>query len=257
MKVIERDWDWWAYFWRVIHRQTIKGIDKWDKDVTRFIIEVLGCKKGEKILDLGCGSGEHTRFLAKRGLKCIGIDIAPSLIRYAKKKIREKRAKVEYIVKDMREINYKDEFDYCIMISGTFGFFSDVQNYMLLAKIKKALKPKGKLLFDIKNARYPRIDRRSWMYINNGYLLSESNFDPGSHSEGGNYIFIDKSGRINIMSEGLKKETSRLYTLSEIKSMLRKAGLKFMSAYAGYRIPPVRHQSSHKHNILLVTQKLL
>ncbi len=83
MKIIERDWSWWAYFWRVIHRQTIKGIDKWDRNVVNFIIKVLSCKRGDKILDLGPGSGEHTRLLAKKGIKCVGVEIAPSLVSHA------------------------------------------------------------------------------------------------------------------------------------------------------------------------------
>ncbi|MGB9721511.1 MAG: hypothetical protein ACPL28_08550 [bacterium] len=38
LKIIERDWDWWAYFWRITHRQTLKGIEKWDELVVRFLI---------------------------------------------------------------------------------------------------------------------------------------------------------------------------------------------------------------------------
>lgn len=75
MKVIERNWNWWAYFWRVIHLQTIKGIDKWNRNVVRFIINILGCEKGKRILDLGAGSGEHTRLFAKKGIKCVGVEI--------------------------------------------------------------------------------------------------------------------------------------------------------------------------------------
>ncbi len=102
---------------------------------------------------MGCGSGEHTRLLAKYGVECTGIDIAHSLIKYAKIRAKEENIEVEYIVQDMRKIDYVNEFDYCIMISGTFGFFSDEENLRLLRKIKTALKPSGKLLFDIRNPR--------------------------------------------------------------------------------------------------------
>jgi ubiquinone/menaquinone biosynthesis C-methylase UbiE len=260
MKLIERDWNWWAYFWRVIHRQTIKGIDKWDRNVVKFIIKVLDCKRGDKILDLGSGSGEHTRFLAKKGIKCVGVEITPSLVSHARKKAKQENVKVKYVIQDMRKIDYKEEFDYCIIISGTFGFFSNYQNLRLLNKIRKALKPEGKLLMDIKNAKNPGKSGKSWMQINNGYLLGESKYDFLNHRESGEYIFIDKTGKLNIMKKDLKRESQRFYTISEIKQMLHKSGLKFLNAYCGYKLipkkyAPIKYIPSYKNNITIIAQK--
>ncbi len=243
MKVIARGWNWWAYFWRVIHRQTLKGIEQWDEKVVRFIIEVLGCQKGESLLDLGCGSGEHTRLLAKYRIECTGIDIAPSLIKYAKMKARKENVKVEYIVNDMRKIDYENEFDYCIMISGTFGFFSDKENLRLLQKNKMALKSGGKILFDIRNPERKSQYGKSWMAINDGYLLMDTQFNTKTKRENGEYYFIDKTGTINIMSKNIIREGNRIYTLKEIKSMLGKAGLRFVDTYAGFSL---HHQNSQK-----------
>lgn len=259
-KLIERDWNWWAYFWRVIHRQTIKGIDKWDRNVVKFIIKVLDCKRGDKILDLGSGSGEHTRLFAKKGIKCVGVEIAPSLVSHARKKAKKENVKVEYIIQDMRKIDYKEEFDYCIIISGTFGFFSDYQNLRFLNKIRKALKPEGKLFMDIKNAKNPGKSGKNWMQINNGYLLGESKYDFLNHRESGDYIFIDKTGKLNVMKKDLKRESQRFYTISEIKQMLHKAGLKFLNAYCGYKLlpkkfTPKKYTPLYKHNITIIAQK--
>lgn len=253
MKSIPRDWNWWAYFWRVIHRQKLKGIDKWDEMVVRFIIEILGCKKGDRLMDLGCGSGEHTRLLAKYGIECTGIDIAPSLISYAKMKARNENVKVEYIVNDMRKIDYENEFDYCIMISGTFGFFSDKENLRLLQRIKKALRPEGKLLFDIRNPiRKPQYGK-SWMAINDGYLLVDTKFNAKTKRETGEYYFIDKTGKINVMSKDISRKGNRLYTLNEIKSMLNKSGLQFLNAYGGFQLPPPEFPKSS--NIVIIATK--
>lgn len=40
MKVIVHNWDWWAYFWRVIHRQRLKGIEKWDSELVKFVVKI-------------------------------------------------------------------------------------------------------------------------------------------------------------------------------------------------------------------------
>lgn len=202
LKRYNRNWDWWAYFWRVIHRQTLKGIEKWDEEVVRFLIEVLGCQKGERF---------------------------------------------------MRKIDYKDEFDYCIMISGTFGFFCDKENLRLLQKIKKALKPGGRLLFDIRNPKRKQQYGKSWMAINGGYLLIDTKFDIKAKREIGEHIFIDKLGNTNTMSKSINRQGNRLYTLQETKSLLRRVGLKFTNAYRGYFLPPMKTAESLKSSNIVIT----
>ncbi len=254
MKIIERDWDWWAYFWRVIHRQTIPHIKQWDRDVVRFITKVLDLKKGEKLLDLGCGSGEHTRLLAQRGIVCTGIEIAPSLVRYAQQKARQETVNVKYVCSDMRRMVCKNAFDYCIMVSGTFGFFSDTENVNLLKKIQLLLRPKGKLLLDIRNAQHPRVNGKTWMHINDGYLLIESIYNEETHREGGKYIFIDESGNVNVQTEKLRRESHRLYTLSEMERMLQRAKLRFLDAFCGFRLPPIDYKALYKGNIVIIAK---
>lgn len=257
LKIIERDWNWWAYFWRVSHRQTLQGIEQWDRKVVEFIIKVLGCRKGERLLDLGCGSGEHTRLLTKYGIECVGIDIAPSIIKYAKRKAKEEGVDVRYFVQDMRTIRYDSEFDYCTMLSGTFGIFGKDENLELLKKIKKALKPNGKLIFDIRNPEMKQQYGKGWMSINGGYLLSESKFNPKTKEEQAEYLFIDKRGRINTMIKELKKEVHHIYSFSEVKSILHKAGLDYRNAYSGFQIPLVKfHRFSSSSNIVIVSHNV-
>ncbi len=256
MKVIVRDWDWWAYFWRVHHRQTIHRIEKWDKSVVRFVVKVLGCKRGEKLLDLGSGSGEHTRLLAGKGIVCTGVEIAPSLVKYAQKRAKQERVKVHYIAGDMRRIDFKEEFNYCIMVSGTFGFFSNTDNVDLLRKIQRALRPRGRLLIDIRNAQHPRRNGKTWIELKRGYLLTDSMYDEQTHREGGIYIFIDRSGNVNVQTEALKHESSRLYQLSEMKQMLRNTNLKFAHAFCGFELPPRPYRSSYRHNIVIIAEKI-
>lgn len=255
MKVMERDWNWWAYFWRVQHRQTIRDIKQWDKKVVRFISHELGCTRGQTLLDLGCGSGEHTRLLAQKGVQCTGIEIARSLVQYARKHARLARVNVDYVCMDMRHIAYREQFDCCTMISGTFGFFSDTQNRLLLRKIARALRPGGKLLLDVRNARAPRKTGTSWMKLCNGYLVMADKYDAEHKREHGDCLFIDASGNANVLTSALRRATNRLYTLSEMKTMLRDARLRYLHAYCGFRIPPKELTPSYRGNIVVVAQK--
>ena len=83
MNIITRDWNWWAYLFCVIHRQTIPGIERYDDELIAFIVELLDLRPGDHLLDLGCGSGVHALHLARRGIQVVGLDIVPSLVEHA------------------------------------------------------------------------------------------------------------------------------------------------------------------------------
>jgi SAM-dependent methyltransferase len=48
---------------------------------------LLGNVNGQAVLDLGCGSGENSLLLARRGAKVIGVDISESLLALAQRRL--------------------------------------------------------------------------------------------------------------------------------------------------------------------------
>lgn len=65
---------------------------------------------GRKFLDVGCGSGDLTRFASKvRARVSIGIDIATSIVRYAR---NESNRRAEFTVADAQNLPFKNnQFD--------------------------------------------------------------------------------------------------------------------------------------------------
>ena len=63
------------------------------KAETKFISQII--KKfhspNVNILDIGCGTGEHTLELLKRGYRVTGIDLSNEMLKIAKKKITIKK----------------------------------------------------------------------------------------------------------------------------------------------------------------------
>lgn len=51
----------------------------------RELIELLAPQKGERILDLGCGTGHLTQQIALTGAEVTGLDISPAMIEQARK----------------------------------------------------------------------------------------------------------------------------------------------------------------------------
>ncbi|KYD14020.1 hypothetical protein B4168_0842 [Anoxybacillus flavithermus] len=55
-------------------------------ELGKSLIEMLNPKQGENILDLGCGTGELTNEIAKRGCKVAGLDASSHMVEKARKK---------------------------------------------------------------------------------------------------------------------------------------------------------------------------
>ncbi|RBI61582.1 class I SAM-dependent methyltransferase [halophilic archaeon] len=58
----------------------------------------------EPVLDVGCGTGELSLFLARRGYDVLGIDISPRAVEQARSKARWRRIDAEFLVWDALDL---------------------------------------------------------------------------------------------------------------------------------------------------------
>jgi 2-polyprenyl-3-methyl-5-hydroxy-6-metoxy-1,4-benzoquinol methylase len=85
LEIIEKSWEeFWAYYWRVTSRHRIPGIFEWDQKLVSLIEEKCNVCPPKRILDLGCGGGDQAKVFTERGYTVVGIDVAESLIEYAR-----------------------------------------------------------------------------------------------------------------------------------------------------------------------------
>jgi len=139
--------------------------------VVAFMLELLEPKKGEKILDIGSGSGWTSALLAEivgerslpagRQGKIIAIDIVPELVKFGKKNVGEynflKKGIVEFVCADGSK-GYEKEapFDK-ILVSATLaaakGGKEDLSSLTTATKVpdswKKQLKVGGRIVAPI------------------------------------------------------------------------------------------------------------
>jgi trans-aconitate methyltransferase len=71
------------------------------------LVELLAPRKGESILDLGCGTGELANKLSQMGVTVSGIDKSENMILQAQKKYPN----LNFSVQDAIKLNYSNEFD--------------------------------------------------------------------------------------------------------------------------------------------------
>jgi SAM-dependent methyltransferase len=257
LRVVEKSWnEFWAAYWRIDHRHRIPGIFEWDGKLVDFIEHVCGLEPRGRILDLGCGGGDQAKLFAQKGYDVVGIDIAPPLIAYAREQFEREGLVGTFVVGDMREIQYESEFDCCVILSGTFGFFGDEEDALLLGSIKHALRPGGKVFIMFLSANAPPRREASWSEMENGWELSETWFDYETNTRCGTVFIITRDGTlIRPKSEPgyHANERIRCYTIPEMRTMLTGAGLAYQASYSGRDLcaPPKPPLSEVNRNIVV------
>ena len=73
----------------------------------RGVVELLAPARGERILDLGCGTGHLTSLIAESGAEVVGIDSSEDMVRVASKNYPN----IRFEVADARSLLFDGEFD--------------------------------------------------------------------------------------------------------------------------------------------------
>lgn len=122
--------------------------EKIDRHVAWIHSEMLESRPA-KVLDLGCGPGLYTTALAKLGHTCLGIDLGPASIDYARELVsREGLVRAEHICGDARTVDYGEGFDLAMWIFGEFNCLRVEHAELVLRKCHAALRPGGRLLLE-------------------------------------------------------------------------------------------------------------
>ena len=106
-------------------------------------------EKKSKILDLCCGPGLYTNMLAKFGHRCKGIDFSPSAIEYARITKIELMLDCEYILSDIRHVDYGKDFDLAMFLFGDFNTKTKKEASIILKNINSSLKEGGLAVLEL------------------------------------------------------------------------------------------------------------
>lgn len=99
------------------------------------VIELLEPKAGERILDLGCGTGILTKKLADMGCSVIGTDASPEMVAAARE------LGVEAFLADAQTLKMDEKFD-AIMSNAAIHWMPD--HYAVVRRVWNLLKPGGR-----------------------------------------------------------------------------------------------------------------
>ena len=96
-----------------------------------------------RVLDAGCGTGEHTLLAASKGADALGIDISPRAIQRARGKAAERGIAARFEVADALNLGqFGLTFD-TVIDSGVFHIFDDDDRARYVASLASVLEPGG------------------------------------------------------------------------------------------------------------------
>jgi SAM-dependent methyltransferase len=96
-----------------------------------------------RVLDAGCGTGEHTLLAAAHGADAVGVDIAPHAIERARAKAAERGITATFEVGDLLDLGQLGLTFDTVIDSGVFHVFDDANRAGYVASLASVLRSGG------------------------------------------------------------------------------------------------------------------
>ncbi|MGV8984255.1 class I SAM-dependent methyltransferase [Clostridium sp.] len=137
----KRDNEWWDNFYSDKEKPIPFFKNIADENLISYFDRKL-INRG-KALDIGCGNGRNSFYLAQRGMEANGIDFSKTSVEWGKQIAKEQSIKVNFLCQSIFEFQDKPEsFDF-IYDSGCFHHIKPHRRNQYLQTILKYLKPDG------------------------------------------------------------------------------------------------------------------
>lgn len=112
------------------------------------LIDKLGFKKTDTVMDFGCGPGFFTLELAKRAKTVVAVDISDKMLSKAKNMVSKKQdsfpTEIKFIQSDGQHLNLPDSFADRVFLGYVFREVN--HKVEVLSELRRVLRPNGQLI---------------------------------------------------------------------------------------------------------------
>jgi len=195
--------------------------EKWARYVVRFFS--VARVKVERVLEVGCGTGNLTKHLNDMGFKVVGVDSSEDMVRVARRKLPD----VEFFVADVREFSLDEKFDAVVSTFDSLNnILEDEEMLKAFINIRRHLRDGGVFIFDLNT---PYAMQTIWneavfvKVLRNGiYSIWKGEYLGNAISRLNLILFVPYGENLYRKVEEIYVE--RGYSPNQVKTLLTKAG---------------------------------
>ena len=140
-------------------RSEYRRLIAWNARIERegpFLVRLLESAPDRSVLDVGCGTGEHTAFFAREGARAVGLDRSESMVTQARE--HEARGEGRFVLGEATHaaavLAKESRFGMAICLGNTLPHVLDVAELVsLIESVHELLLPGGLFLLQILNYR--------------------------------------------------------------------------------------------------------
>lgn len=203
------------------------------------------------ILDLACGTGRVSLYLARAGHRVTGIDRSEALLREARRKSLRLKLPVEWVNNDVRSFKLGKRFPLVIFPLNSISSLIEAKDlHSCFACVKRHLAPKGKFVIDSSNPRLESLLRDPQSRFPHSRYPAPSGQGTVEVTESTSY---DASLQVNYIrlyhkiprevSEFVEEAVARIYFPQELNTLLQYNGFVIDAKYGDYTEIPFDSQS--------------
>ena len=123
-----------------------------DYSDTPYVDKFLNYLEGKKVLDIGCGVGNLTKYIMDKGFNVEGIDLSKEMLNIAKQKYSD----IKFYEMNMKEITLRKKYD-GIMLDYSLFHLTKKEVIEVLPKYYDLLNSNGKILLILQYGQGERI----------------------------------------------------------------------------------------------------
>lgn len=117
-----------------------------DLRTPREVKELAAAHQGEKVLELGCGLGRYSQYMAEHGLVATGVDFSPVAIERARSRISRRNLRVDFLVADVTRLDVPGAPFDVVFDVGCFHCLNADAQRDYVSGVSRILKPGATLL---------------------------------------------------------------------------------------------------------------
>lgn len=207
------------------------------------LITHLNTKLTYRLLEMGCGNGQHAIYLNQKGFDVTGLDFSAGNIARAQQLENER---LHFYQHDMRDIFRTAYYDLILNLYTNFGYFdSETENVVALRSTVSAIKPGGKLVIDFMNTN------QTIQHVTDSEekIVDEILFRISRKVEKG---FVVKT--ISVTDQGQQHtfyEKVRALTYDHFIEYFRMTSLRLVNVFGSYDLEPYHPETSERMIFIL------